>query len=240
MKRPASARLKISVIIPSWRDADQLAALLPALASMHETIVIEASDDRKSETLARDSGAKFLRSITPNRGAQLNLGATIATGDVLLFQHADTELSRAHLESIEHALGDPEIIGGAFHRKFDHRHPRLIWLEHFARFLTRRGRTFYGDQSIFIRQEIFRKLGGFAEIPLMEDVEFSRRLRGAGKTAVLDPPVRSSARRHLARGALRTSLQNGLFILLYKAGISPHRLHRWYYGIASCENTPSS
>jgi GT2 family glycosyltransferase len=163
----------------------------------------------------------------------MNLGAAAASGDAIVFQHSDTDLEEAHLAAIERALSDPEIIGGAFYRKFDGRHPRLMWLESVARFLTRHGGTLYGDQSIFVRRDVFQKLGGFAKIPLMEDVEFSRRLRAAGKIAVLDPPVRSSARRHLRKGAWRTSMQNGLFIVLYSLGVSPHRLHRWYYRAAS-------
>jgi hypothetical protein len=107
-----------------------------------------------------------------------------------------------------------------------------MWLEAVARFLTRHGGTLYGDQSIFVRHDNFRTLQGFAQIPLMEDIEFSRRLRAAGKIAVLDPPVQSSARRHLRKGAWRTSIQNGLFIVLYNLGVSPHRLHRWYYRAA--------
>ena len=121
------------------------------------------------------------------------------------------------------------MIGGAFYRKFDGRHPRLRWLEAVARFFTRHGGSFFGDQSVFVRLETFRALGGFAPIPLMEDMEFSRRLRRAGKVAVLDPPVESSSRRHADRGAWRTSIQNGLFIVLYKCGFSPTHLHRWYY-----------
>jgi hypothetical protein len=160
----------------------------------------------------------------------MNLGAAAASGGVVVFQHSDTNLDDAHLAAIEAALDDPEIIGGAFFRKFDGRHPRLMWLEAVARFLTSHGGTLYGDQSIFVRRDVFMKLGGFAKIPLMEDVEFSRRLRAAGKIAVLDPPVQSSARRHLRKGAWRTSVQNGLFIVLYNLGVSPHRLHRWYYG----------
>jgi uncharacterized protein len=116
----------------------------------------------------------------------------------------------------------------------------LMWLESVARFLTRHGGTLYGDQSIFVRRDVFQQLGGFARIPLMEDVEFSRRLRAAGKIAVLDPPVESSARRHLRKGAWRTSIQNGLFIVLYKLGVSPHRLHRWYYGQAADQPAPES
>jgi hypothetical protein len=159
----------------------------------------------------------------------MNLGAETAGGDVIVFQHCDTDLDAAHLAAIEAALSDPQIIGGAFYRKFDDHHPRLRWLESLARFLTRHGGTLYGDQTIFVRRETFVTLGGFAEIPLMEDIEFSRHLRAAGQIAVLDPPVRSSARRHLRKGAWWTSIQNGLFIVLYHLGVSPHRLHRWYY-----------
>jgi rSAM/selenodomain-associated transferase 2 len=227
------SRLRISVVIPSWRDADNLQLLLPGLAALEriaETIVVDASGDEEAERIALASGATFLPSPTPNRGEQMNLGAAASRGDVILFQHCDTCLEDAHLEAIENALADPNVVGGAFFRKFDGRHPRLMWLESVARFLTRRGGTLYGDQSIFVRREVFQRLGGFAKIPLMEDVEFSRRLRGAGKIAVLDPPVASSARRHLRKGAWRTTIQNGLFIVLYNLGVSPHRLHRWYYG----------
>ncbi len=233
-----ATRLRISVVVPSWRDAESLVTLLPELSRLDrvsETIVVDASADGEAERIALSCGATFFNSPLPNRGEQMNIGAAAASGDVIVFQHSDAELGDAHLAAIETALSDPEIIGGAFFRKFDRRHPRLTWLESVARFLTRHGGTLYGDQSIFIRRDIFEKLGGFAKIPLMEDVEFSRRLRAAGKIAVLDPPVQSSARRHLREGAWRTSVQNGLFIVLYHLGVSPHRLHRWYYRGASSQ-----
>lgn len=224
--------LRISVVVPAWRDAENLAILLPALAQLPglaETVVVDASDDVASEEIARRCGSLFLKHRKPNRGAQMNAGARMTSGDVLLFQHADTVLLAAHLGAIASALREPRIIGGAFYRKFDDRHPRLLRLESFARFLTRRGGTLFGDQSVFVRREVFLHLRGFAEIPLMEDVEFSRRLRAAGKVAVLDPPVQTSARRHKREGAWRKTIQNGSFILLYKLGVSPALLHRWYY-----------
>jgi rSAM/selenodomain-associated transferase 2 len=230
-------RLRISVVVPSWRDPENLAALLPVLSGLDrvtEIIVVDASAGGESEGIVLGYGATFIATSAPNRGEQMNLGAEAASGDVIVFQHSDTDLEDAHLAAIEAALSDPEVIGGAFFRKFDGRHPRLMWLESVARFLTRHGGTLYGDQSIFVRRDVFRTLHGFAKIPLMEDVEFSRRLRAAGKIAVLDPPVQSSARRHLRKGAWRTSIQNGLFIVLYHLGVSPHRLHRWYYLGAEC------
>jgi rSAM/selenodomain-associated transferase 2 len=239
----SDSQLRISVIVPSWRDSENLAVLLPRLAAREqiaEVIVVDATGDGEAEQVALASGAIFVPCSTPNRGAQMNLGAAASNGDVIVFQHCDTCLDESHLEAIQTALADPRVVGGAFFRKFDRRHPRLMWLESIARFLTRHGGTLYGDQSIFVRREIFEKLGGFAKIPLMEDVEFSRRLRGAGKIAVLDPPVASSGRRHLRKGAWRTTVQNGLFIVLYNLGVSPHRLHRWYYGdVAQAGGTDS-
>ncbi|MEY2497570.1 MAG: hypothetical protein QOD12_1126 [Verrucomicrobiota bacterium] len=231
-------RLRLSVVVPSWRDGRNLAALLPALSRLKgvsETIVVDAGGDPEAERIALSSGATFIGCPSPNRGEQMNLGAAAASGDAIIFQHSDTDLAEAHIAAIECALSDPAVIGGAFFRKFDGRHPRLMWLESVARFLTRHGGTLYGDQSIFVRRDVFTKLGGFAKIPLMEDVEFSRRLRAAGSVAVLDPPVQSSGRRHFRKGAWRTSIQNGLFIVLYNLGVSPHRLHRWYYGVTKSE-----
>ena len=228
----SSDALKLSVVVPSWQDAEDLSVLLPKLRGAGEDVeivVVDASSDPRSEELALRHRATYVRCSVPSRGTQMNLGAHSASGDVLLFQHADTDITPAHLDAIRGVMQHADVIGGAFYRKFDDRHPRLMWLETVARFLTRNGGTLFGDQSVFVRREVFLRLGGFAEIPLMEDVEFSRRLRAGGRVVVLDPPVQTSARRHLREGAWRKSIQNGWIILLYKLGVSPERLHRWYY-----------
>ena len=233
--------VRISVIVPAWHDAENLARLLPQLAAFQhvaQVIVVDASHNAASEKIAVDAHAKFLHRVVPSRGAQMNVGAAAADGDVLVFQHADTELNEEHLRAIDRAIREPNVIGGAFYRKFDARHPRLMWLESVARFLTRHGGTLFGDQTVFVRREVFQQLGGFREIPLMEDVEFSRRLRAAGRVVVLDPPVRTSGRRHARKGAWRATIQNGLFMLLYKLGVSPHVLHRWYYRERAAHSAP--
>ncbi len=232
MTEEPAGPLRLSVVVPAWNDQANLARLLPLLVrleDLHEVIVVDAACDRATQEFVGNAGAIYLPAAEPNRGAQMNLGAERATGDVLIFHHADTILKAEHVGAILAALRDPRVIGGAFYRKFDGRHPRLLWLEKVGRYLTRRGGTFFGDQSVFVRREIFAALGGFAPIPLMEDMESSWRLRRSGPVAVLDPPLESSSRRHLDRGAWRTSIQNGLFIVLYRCGCSPHRLHRWYY-----------
>ena len=232
MIEEAACPLRLSVVVPAWNDQANLVRLLPSLVrleGLHEVIVVDATGDAATEEFAGNAGAIYLRAAEPNRGAQMNLGAESASGDVFIFHHADTILKAEHVAAIMAALRDPSVIGGAFYRKFDGRHPRLLWLEKVARYLTRRGGTFFGDQSVFVRRETFTALGGFVPIPLMEDMEFSRRLRRSGPVVVLDPPLESSSRRHLRRGTWRTSIQNGLFIVLYRCGCSPHRLHRWYY-----------
>ena len=224
--------LAISFVIPTWHDAKNLAFLIPNLAQLApapEIIVVGVSGDTASEQVAADHGVRFAHFLAPSRGEQMNHGASLATGDVLVFQHADTDFGQLHLTAIKTAFQDSAVVGGAFYRKFDERHPRLIGLEKIARWLTRHGGTLFGDQTIFVRRDIFRKLGGFAKIPLMEDVEFSPRLRRAGKIALLDPPVRSSARHHDRKGAWHTTIQNGLLLLLYRTGVPPRTLHRWYY-----------
>ncbi|CAN5707680.1 TIGR04283 family arsenosugar biosynthesis glycosyltransferase [soil metagenome] len=215
---------------------------MPALRTVHEVIVAEASPEADSP---QGENVTALLCVRPSRGKQMNDGAAVATGDVLAFLHADTEIELPHVEAMGRALADsPRLVGGAFYRQFDERHPRLRWLETVARFLTRNGGTLFGDQTVFVRREVFEQLGGFAEIPLMEDVEFSRRLRARGPVAVLDPPIRTSPRHHLENGAWRTTIRNGLFLLLFKLGVSAETLHSIYYarrgGVASAQSTSST
>jgi rSAM/selenodomain-associated transferase 2 len=223
----------LSVIVPCWNDAASLRSLFRTLSRLNgvdEVIVADASDGDECRQLAKDSGACTVQCAQPGRGSQLNAGARCATGEVLLFQHADTELRQEHIDSLRVAMGGArQMVGGAFYRRFDGRHARLRWLEPWARLLAEHGGTFYGDQSIFVRRSVFEQLRGFAEIPLMEDVEFSKRLRKAGPVTVLDPPIASSPRAHEQHGAWRTSIRNAAIILLYRAGVAPERLHAWYY-----------
>jgi glycosyltransferase involved in cell wall biosynthesis len=195
------------------------------LRGVHEVIVAEAAES----TALQDENLILLHCTPPSRGRQMNSGAKIATGDVLVFLHADAEIRAEHLHAIGRAMENPAVDGGAFYRQYDERHPHLRWLEPVARFLTRRGGTLFGDQTVFVRRTLFEQLGGFAEIPLMEDVEFSRRLRAAGRIVVLDPPIRTSPRHHLENGAWRTTIRNGLFLLLFKLGVSAQTLHALYY-----------
>ena len=222
----------ISVIIPIWREGETLLSLVPNLKSwrqIREVIVSAAEPVFDLRRQLEEAGAIFLDNPKPNRGRQLNEGARIATGDWLLFQHADTELCREHVEALA-ALNESDVVGGAFYRAFDDRHPHLRFLEPLERWHSRAFGTVYGDQSIFVRREQFLRIGGWAEMPLMEDVDLSRRLRASGKIKLLDPPIRSCARTQIARGPWRVTLRNLIFLILFRCGVPVESLHRWYYG----------
>lgn len=224
--------MRLSIIVPIWNDPTALRVILTTLATLRgvdEIIVGDASTSAESAQLARDFGATVVRSEKPGRGQQMNAAAASATGDILLFQHADTELRQEHIDSLRLAMNCEQVCGGAFHRKFDARHPSLTWLEGWNRMLLEAGGTVFGDQSIFARRAVFLRMGGFADFRLMEDVDFSRRLLREGRRVLLDPPIGTGARHHEKGGSWRTSLRNGAMLLLYYAGASPDFLHAWYY-----------
>src|SRR4051794_5285533 len=179
--------MRISVIIPCWNDEaalEQCLRAVTALRGIDEIIVADASDSDSAVRIARQAGARTVRCDMPNRGRQLNAGAALASGDMLFFQHVDAELTQAHVDSLCAAAARNGIVGGAFHRKFDPRHRLRQWLVPIVRRYNCRFGALYGDQTIFTRRSQFLAMGGFADIPLMEDVEFSRRLRKAGPIAL--------------------------------------------------------
>lgn len=221
----------ISMIIPIWRDSGGILPLVDRLRSLPEIreIIVSAAEPvagLREQIELRDG--IFLQNPEPNRGQQLNHGAQIATGDWLLFHHADTELRPEHIRALA-ALNGSDVVGGAFYREFDERHPHLVFLERAERWHSRAFGTLYGDQSIFVRREHFWRIGGFAPLPLMEDVDLSRKLRRSGRITLLDPAVRSCAKAQIARGAWRVTLRNLLFLVLFRCGIPACQLHAWYY-----------
>ena len=241
-RTPDSSAVTISIIVPCWRgDAvpDSLATSWLAHKAVIE-ILVAAADVQASEGNVSER-VRTIFCARRGRGCQMNEAARMARGNVLLFHHADTELTTAHLQSLCRAMGTDEALGGgAFRRQFDERHPRLRWLEPWEALRSRRFGPLFGDQSIFARRTVFEALGGFADIPLMEDVEFSCRLRRMAPITLLEPAIRSSPRKHLQRGSWRTTFTNIFLLALYLCGVSPTRLHTLYYRHASKSNAASS
>jgi rSAM/selenodomain-associated transferase 2 len=163
------------------------------------------------------------------RAVQMNAGARAARGGVLLFLHADTWLPDGALAAVRDALADPAVVGGRFDVRFDSPRPVLSMIAFFMNLRSRWSGISTGDQAIFVRRDVFDGLGGFAEIPLMEDVELTKRLKRLGRVAALRARVTTAARKWEREGALRTMLLMWALRLLYVCGVPPARLHRWYY-----------
>ncbi len=177
---------------------------------------------------SRDPSPVTLLTSPPGRARQMNQGASVASSDVLLFLHADTRLPDDAKRAIQTALAEPSCIGGRFDVQFDR---CSAWGSVISRLMNVRSRhtgIATGDQAIFVRTEVFRRLGGYEEIPVMEDVAFTRRLKRVGRLASLHTKVTTSYRRWERCGPLRTILLMWLLRFLYWLGVSPTRLARFY------------
>ncbi len=223
----------VALIVPVWSDDVLIVDLIKRMQVDRETVEWIVAAVEPSESLSELERSGRIRLIVcekPSRGAQMNAGAKIARASLLCFHHADSELESEHLASLIAAARTEGIIGGAFHRQFDDRRFWMKWWESLLRRISKAAGPLFGDQSLFVKTDVFRQLGGFADIPLMEDIEFSRRLRRRGRITLLDPPVWSSPRRFRRLGNVRTLLVNAVLITLFYLSVSPETLHRWYYG----------
>jgi rSAM/selenodomain-associated transferase 2 len=158
----------------------------------------------------------------------MNFGAQRGTGDVLLFLHADTRLPPSAFNDIRSALQDQRVVGGRFDLQLDDARPMLRLVGFMISLRSRISKVGTGDQAIFVRREIFVELGGYPDIPLMEDVAFSQALKRRGAVACLRSRVVTSARRWEREGIWGTILKMWMLKSLYLAGISPVRLKRYY------------
>ncbi len=224
----------VSFVIPCRNDFAILVDCLDALASLDprpQIVVADCSDDWMSvRELCQGHGALFVQVVKPCRGAQLDAGAAVADGDVFVFHHADSEFSQAHYDSLRKLFAcDPMLGGGAFLKDLSAAYPNLVWLRLLHRIYTRHVGTMYGDQSVFVAREVYEELGGFGELPLMEDVSFSARLRDTVRVKVIGPPLRSSRRKFERDGVWRRKLENMFLIALFRLGVAPEKLAQMYY-----------
>lgn len=201
----------LSIILPTLNEAETLDGVFSAVGSekiRSELIVVDAGSCDDTVAIARSAGARVLTSARPQRGLQLNVGARHARGEILLFLHADTRLPFGALDHITQTLDDPTIIGGAFARRYDSKSIVLratCWL---AGWRNRTVGWHLGDQAMFVRRSAFFQLGGFREVDMFEDVDFSRRLKRFGRIVTLLPRVISSSRRFARVGPARTTLRD--------------------------------
>lgn len=227
----------VSVIIPTWNEADLItSAVTCALALAEEVWVVDGGSDDATLDRAKAAGARTLTS-EKGRGIQLHQGARQAQGDILLFLHADVRLPPDARHAIQSALSDPAVIGGNFMIRFYplSRFARVLaWANDWRRRLSHR---YYGDSGIFVRREVYHRLGGFEPIPLMEDYNFSRCLEQNGQTVYLrNPHVIASTRRFQDRWPETVARWVGIQ-LLHWLGVSPWRLAGAYPDVRSRDNS---
>jgi rSAM/selenodomain-associated transferase 2 len=220
----------LSVIIPALNEAQALPATLAALKQcpdITEIVVVDGGSQDDTVSIARAQGCRVVTS-EPGRGKQLHAGTEVATGDALLFLHADTWLDAATCAAILRCLHDPTVAGGGCWKRFRDPH----WLMRGSRWrcwtrlqLTRR---VLGDQAIFVRRTSLQAVGGFPIQPLMEEFELCRRLRRVGRIALAPATVSTSARRFHQFGVLRTYWLMWRLTFLYHLGKSPEELRAMY------------
>jgi len=200
MKNPSG---RVSIVIPTLNEADRLPQLLAVLArelELREIIIADGGSDDGTQLVALQLGAEVVISTERGRGRALREGAVVASGDILLFLHADSVFPAGGLAAIVRALDrDLRVVGGNFRVVFDVDTPftrRLAavyaWIRRFA--------LYYGDSGIFVRRKVYDEIGGIKPMPLMEDYDFVRRLERAGPTCRIDdPPLITSSRRFMNR-----------------------------------------
>lgn len=217
----------ISVVIPTLNEATNLRALLKTLGrqdAAHEVIVADGGSIDGTVAVAFDHGARVVEAAG-GRGPQIAAGAETATGEILLFLHADSVFPKGGLARISETLAaTPEVVGGNFHVIFDGDDGFSRWLTGAYAWIRRHG-LYYGDSGVFVRSDVYRALGGVRPIAMMEDYDFVRRLEKVGPTCCIgDPPLVTSSRRF--EGRRPPAIVWGWIKIhaLYHLGVSPERL----------------
>ena len=231
--------MSISAIIPTLNEERTIMATLAHSAtlgfdelivvdggSLDQTPVLVESYRRTTQSLAQ--GLVRLVTAPPGRACQMNEGAKVSRGEILLFLHADTQLPDDANTMIETTMADRRMVGGRFDVRFDRPSKWGTIISRMMNWRSRLSGIATGDQALFVRRPIFEQMEGFADMPLMEDIEFSRRLKQKGTTAALTATVTTSFRRWEQEGPLRTILLMWGLRFLYWTGIPAHTLSRWY------------
>jgi rSAM/selenodomain-associated transferase 2/rSAM/selenodomain-associated transferase 1 len=219
----------ISVVIPTLDESSQIDQVVRSAQSARnvDVTVVDGGSADGTVGLARSAGARVIRAPL-GRAGQMNLGARHAAGEVLLFVHGDTLLPAGYDGHVRRALAAPDVAAGAFRFSIDGPGPALRRIERLTNARSRCLQMPYGDQGFFVRTRTFREVGGFPEMPIMEDYELVRRLRRRGRIVTVPVPARTSQRRWRTLGPIKTTLINQVMIAGYHLGVSPERLARWY------------
>ncbi len=214
-------------MIPAFDEADRIVrSVESAVAPGVEVVVVDGGSRDATVRLASAAGARIL-CCERGRALQLRRGGERATGEAVVFLHADTVLPAGWVEAVRGALSDPGCAGGAFALRFAERGLRERWIEGWVALRNALLRLPYGDQALFVRRAVLEQMGGVPIVPMMEDLDLVRGIKRAGRLMLLDLPATTSARRYSERGALRTLAEHGLALLGWYLSWDRVRLARW-------------
>ncbi|MEB3336101.1 MAG: TIGR04283 family arsenosugar biosynthesis glycosyltransferase [Leptolyngbyaceae bacterium] len=221
--------IKISIIIPVLNEAQTIqdVVAIAQTASHVEIIAVDGGSRDGTQEILQSLGVKLLIT-TPGRAHQMNLGAEVATGKILLFLHADTHLPPGFDDWVRQTLAQPGVVAGAFKLQIDSTLRGIRWLEWWVNWRSHHRQMPYGDQAIFLTTQQFNTIGKFPELPIMEDFELIRRLQRQGRIAIVPHPVITSGRRWQKLGILKTTFINQLVVIAFLLGVSTDRLRSWY------------
>lgn len=213
----------VSVIIPTMNEAQRIGGCIESAARADEIIIADGGSNDGTPEIARSMQAHVVASKT-GRGIQQNTGASFATSDVLLFLHADNRLSQDCITQIRKLAASSESIAGAFKQRIDTRGLKYRLLEWGNLFRAKRRRLPFGDQGIFISRTLFNALGGFRDVPFLEDVILMKAISNDQEISVLPGPIIVDARRWKRNGVIRQTLINRSILKRFGKGASPDEL----------------
>jgi len=219
----------ISIIIPALNEAKTLPTICESLIDMgHEgqIIIVDGGSTDRTPQLAASYGQ--LLYANANRALQMNAGAKNAQGKILWFLHADCIPHPNSVNAIQKVMANRNIVGGAFSYRMDAKGIIYRLSEFLSNEKNRLFRWFYGENGIFVRKTVFEALGGYREIPIMEDIDFCLQLKKMGKVVILPQPILSSARRWKSDGPIKNIIRNWLLQIGWRLGISPQLLVKFY------------
>lgn len=226
--------IKISVIIPVFKEEDRINTTIGSLVEMkgnHSVEIIVVDGDPCGSTIQCIKEPTVIpMTAEKGRAVQMNKGASKAAGDILLFLHADTILPKKAFDKIKSVMETGKYVGGAFNYDIDSRNLFLRFIYYTSYLRSKISRITYGDQAIFIREDYFKKIGGYPGIPIMEEVELMKKIKkNKDKIYILKDGVKTSARRYEEEGIIYGWLRNHRMRILYFFGVSPGRLVKYYH-----------